>query len=200
MLLPEENKPFFKKILIGIHDIVNEYFLELKELKKEFELSKKKIISLENDNLYNLKIIKQKDLEIEKLKKKISNTLSIQEQQIISKSTNSSFVGSLSTDKEKSLEEKKKNFKSEIQNKIEEFNKKNIFDLNALYFYDKVFMKSEFDSVPKNNNGDLIPPLDLDFEKHERLKEEKRNEELMKKIKENKLSFIEKVALSFDLN
>ena len=61
-------------------------------------------------------------------------------------------------------------------------------------------MKSEFDSVPKKNNGDLIPPLDLDFEKQERLKEEKRNEELMKKIKENKLSFIEKVALSFDLN
>ena len=98
------------------------------------------------------------------------------------------------------MKKKKKNFKSETQNKIEEFNKKNIFDLNALYFYDKVNMKSEFDSVPKKNNGDLIPPLDLDFEKQERLKEEKRNEELMKKIKENKLSFIEKVALSFDLN
>ena len=57
-------------------------------------------------------------------------------------------------------------------------------------------MKSEFDSIPKNNNGELIPPLDLDFEKIER----KRKEELMKKLNEGNLSFIQKVALSFELN
>jgi hypothetical protein len=126
--------------------------------------------------------------------------MSTQKQQIISKSTNSSFIVSLSSDKEKSLEIKKKYYKSNAQNRIEEINKKNIFDLNALYFYDKVIMKSEFNSVPKSNNGDLVPPLDLDFEKIERIKEEKKKENLKEKIKDNKLSFIQKVALSFDLN
>ena len=199
-LIPEESKLIFKNILIGVHDIINEYYLELKHLKEEYEINKNKLLSLENDNLYNLNIIKEKDLEIENLKKKISGSMSTQEQQIISKSTNSSFIVSLSSDKEKSLEIKKKYYKSNAQNRIEEINKKNIFDLNALYFYDKVIMKSEFNSVPKSNNGDLVPPLDLDFEKIERIKEEKKKENLKEKIKDNKLSFIQKVALSFDLN
>ncbi len=116
-----------------------------------------------------------------------------QEQQIISKSTNSSFVNSISSDKEKSIDKNKKFIKSESQNKIEELNKKNIFDLNALYFYDKVRMKSDFSSVPKSNNGDLIPPLNLNFENNEKvLNENKKNKE------DKKLSFIEKVALSFE--
>ncbi len=193
LIIPEENKKLFQNILIGIHDIVNEYYLELKHLKEEYEKNKKKIISLENEQLYNLKLIKQKDFEIEKLKKKNSGNISIQEQIIISKSTNSSFVISLSTDKDKSLEAKKKYFKSVAQNRIEELNKKNIFDLNALYFYDKVRMKSDFSSVPKSNNGDLIPPLNLNFENNEKvLNENKKNKE------DKKLSFIEKVALSFE--
>ena len=192
-ILPEENKALFKNILIEIHDIVNEYYLELKNLKEEYELNKKKLISIEKAQIYNIKLLNQKDLEIENLKKKIFNTMSIQEQQIISKSTNSSILISLSTEKEKKKIKKKQTV---FQNRIEEFNKKNIFDLNALYFYDKVIMKSEFDSIPKNNNGELIPPLDLDFEKIER----KRKEELMKKLNEGNLSFIQKVALSFELN
>ena len=126
--------------------------------------------------------------------------MSTQEQQIISKSTNSSFVNSISTEKEKSIDTKKKYYKSESQNRIEELNKKNIFDLNALYFYEKVNMKSDFNSVPKSNFGDLVPTLNLDFEKNEKINEEKKKEEIQKKINENKLSFIEKVALSFDLS
>jgi hypothetical protein len=61
-------------------------------------------------------------------------------------------------------------------------------------------MKSDFNSVPKSNFGDLVPPLNLDFEKNEKINEEKKKEEIQKKINENKLSFIEKVALSFDLS
>ena len=200
LLLPEENKEIFKEILKGIHDIISEYYSELKNLKEIYEINKRKILNLENDNLNNIKIIKEKDLEIEKLKKKISSSMSTQEQQIISKSTNSSFVNSLSSEKEKSIDTKKKYYKSESQNRIEELNKKNIFDLNALYFYEKVNMKSDFNSVPKSNFGDLVPPLNLDFEKNEKINEEKKKEEIQKKINENKLSFIEKVALSFDLS
>ena len=200
LLLPEENKEIFKEILKGIHDIISEYYSELKNLKEIYEINKRKILNLENDNLNNIKIIKEKDLEIEKLKKKISSSMSTQEQQIISKSTNSSFVNSLSSEKEKSIDTKKKYYKSESQNRIEELNKKNIFDLNALYFYEKVNMKSDFNSLPKSNFGDLVPPLNLDFEKNEKINEEKKKEEIQKKINENKLSFIEKVALSFDLS
>ena len=193
LIIPEENKNIFNTILIGIHDIITEYYLELKNLKEEYEKNKKKIIVLEKDNNNNLKIIKQKDLEIEKLKKKISCNMTSQEQQIISKSTNSSFVNSISSDKEKSIDKNKKFIKSESQNKIEELNKKNLFDLNALYFYDKVRMKSDFSSVPKSNNGDLIPPLNLNFENNEKvLNENQKNKE------DKKLSFIEKVALSFE--
>ena len=61
-------------------------------------------------------------------------------------------------------------------------------------------MKSEFNSVPKSNNGDLVPPLDLDFEKKEKLKEEKKKEEIKKKLNNNELSFIQKVAMSFDID
>ena len=61
-------------------------------------------------------------------------------------------------------------------------------------------MKSDFNSVPKSNFGDLVPTLNLDFEKNEKINEEKKKEEIQKKINENKLSFIEKVALSFDLS
>ena len=200
LLLPEENKNIFKEILRGIHDIITEYYKELKTLKEVYEINKRKITNLENENLNNMKVIKEKDMEIDKLKKKLSSSMSTQEQQIISKSTNSSFVNSISTEKEKSIDTKKKYYKSESQNRIEELNKKNIFDLNALYFYEKVTMKSDFNSVPKSNFGDLVPPLDLDFEKIEKMKEEKKKEEIQKKINENKLSFIEKVALSFDLS
>ena len=66
--------------------------------------------------------------------------MTTQEQQIISKSTNSSFVISLSTEKEKS-NDRKNRFYFKSQNKIEELNKKNIFDLNDLYFNDKIRMK-----------------------------------------------------------
>ena len=200
LIIPEENKNIFNTILIGIHDIITEYYLELKNLKEEYEENKKQLIKLENDNIYNIKLIKQKDLEIEKLKKKISCSMTTQEQQIISKSTNSSFVISLSTEKEKS-NDRKNRFYFKSQNKIEELNKKNIFDLNALYFNDKIRMKSDFYSIPKSNNGYLIPPLNLDFEK---IKDDKNdikegNNNNIQKNK-NKLSFIQKVALSFDLN
>ena len=144
LLLPEENKNIFKEILRGIHDIISEYYKELKTLKEVYEMNKRKITNLENENLHNIKVIKEKDMEIEKLKKKLSSSMSTQEQQIISNSTNSSFVNSLSSEKEKSIDTKKKYFKSQSQNRIEELNKKNIFDLNALYFYEKVNMKSDF--------------------------------------------------------
>ncbi len=200
LILPEENRNILKTILIGIHEVIIEYFSELKNLKEEYEENKKQLIKLENDNIYNMKLIKQKDLEIEKLKKKISCSMTTQEQQIISKSTNSSFVISLSTEKEKS-NDRKNRFYFKSQNKIEELNKKNIFDLNALYFNDKIRMKSDFYSIPKSNNGYLIPPLNLDFEK---IKDDKND---IKEVSDNniqknknKLSFIQKVALSFDLN
>ena len=126
------------------------------------------------------KIINEKEKEIEFLKKKI-----ITQEQFISESTNLSIVSSI--DKEK----KNYDFKDNEDNKIDKYNKKNYKDLNALYFLAKIKMNSDHKFIAQSLNGQSIPPLNLNFEDFYE-EEKKKNYE--------KLSFIEKVKLSLDLD
>ena len=112
-------------------------------------------------------------------------------------------------EKEKIIEYLKKNtyksqeFHLERQHYIEELNKKNIKDLDALYFYDKVVMKTEEKNGPlRDNNGEIIPKLDLDFEKRHKKEHDKIKKVFGNKISNNKNnnnSFIKKAALSLNL-
>jgi len=92
--------------------------------------------------------------------------------------------------KKKFIKKKKKNLY------IDYLNKKNYKDLDALYFNDKVFMKSKSKSPFKSNKGEIIPFLDLNIDN-------KRIENKIKKIninkKGNNKSFIQKVAMSLNL-
>ena len=180
-ILPEENKNVFKSILNEIHDVVSDYSKENRRLKEENELFRNKVFSLEKEQILNNKIINEKEKEIEFLKKKIIFT----QEQFISQSTNSSVISSV--DKEKNYYD----FKENEDNKIDKFNKKNYKDLDALYFLDKIKMNSDYKFIAQSLNGQVIPPLNLNFEE---LYEEE------KKKNYEKLSFIEKVKLSMDLD
>ena len=179
-ILPEENKNFFKSILTEIHDIVSDYCKENKRLKDENEIFRNKVFTLEKEQMLKNKIINEKEKEIEFLKKKI-----ITQEQFISESTNLSIVSSI--DKEK----KNYDFKDNEDNKIDKYNKKNYKDLNALYFLAKIKMNSDHKFIAQSLNGQSIPPLNLNFEDFYE-EEKKKNYE--------KLSFIEKVKLSLDLD
>ena len=101
------------------------------------------------------------------------------------------------------MKKKRNSFHLERQHYIEELNKKNIKDLDALYFYDKVVMKTEEKNGPlRDNNGEIIPKLDLDFEKRQRKEQEKLKKVFGNKIqlnKSNSNNFIKKAALSLNL-
>jgi len=127
------------------------------------------------------------------------------EQEEISNSTKVSSFDPSSHDKDSiSLKKKRNSFHLERQHYIEELNKKNIKDLDALYFYDKIIMNTEEKNGPlRDNNGDLIPLLDLNFDKRYKQEQDKIKKVFATKVHHNKShsnsSFIQKAALSFNL-
>ena len=190
-ILPEENQNLFKSILNEIHDVICTYSKENRRLKEENELYKNKIFTLEKEKINNNKRIIEKEKEIDFLKQKII----INQEQILSQSTNSSIISSSIDNREKNSNENKNNNNQNInikeEDKIDKLNKKNYKDLDALYFKDKIKMNSDYKFIAKSHNGEIIPPLNLNFEEIYE-KEKKKNYE--------KLSFIEKVKLSMNLD
>ena len=191
-ILPKNQQNIFNLINSGYEILINNYLKELKYLKEENENYKNLIIKLEKENNENKSKLNNKETEINEWKKKIKLLLEKSHEQIISKSTNSSFIITSSEDKE--FDKKKKIINNQRKKFIEELNKKNLKDLDALYFYDKIYMKSHSKSPFKNNNGDIIPFLDFDFEK-------RKSSNKIKKLNINKgnNNFIQKVAMSFNL-
>ena len=138
-----------------------------------------KVFSLEKEKIYNNKIIIEKNNEIDFLKKEIINlNLNLNNNKnSLSQRINSSIYSS----NENSIKE----------NKIDKFNKQNYKDLDALYFKDKIRMNDECKFIPQNQKGEIIPPLNFNFEE---IFEEQRKKNY------EKLSFIEKVKLSLNLD
>ena len=196
-ILPEKQQNLFNLILNGYQDIIISYLNNEKNLNEKNESYKNQIKSLEKENIENKKKLENKENEINEWKKKIKFFLEKSPDQI-SKSTNASVIIT-SSDKEKDIFELKKkeinNINEERKRFIENLNRKNIKDLDALYFYDKVNMRSLSKSPFKSNKGDIIPILDLNFEnKKSKFKIKKHNNN---NIKGN--SFIQKVAMSLNL-
>ena len=188
-ILPNNQKNLFNLIFYGYQDIILGYSNDEKELNEKNEKYQNRIKILEKENLENNVKLYNKELEINEWKKKIKIILEKSPEQI-SKSTNYSFIVTSSNNEKEIHKKKKKN------SYIEYLNKKNYKDLDALYFNDKVFMKSKSKSPFKSNKGDIIPFIDLNLEN-------KRIENKIKKININKKgnnnSFIQKVAMSFNL-
>ena len=194
-ILPENQQNLFNIILNGYQNIITGYSNDEKNINEQNENYKNIIKTLEKENIENKKKLQNKETEINEWKKKIRFFLEKSPEQI-SKSTNASVIIT-SSDKEKEKENEKIKERNSINEErkryIEGLNKKNIKDLDALYFYDKVCMRCHSKSPLKNNKGEIIPILDFNFEK-------KRTKSKMKNnYKNDNNSFIQKVAMSFNL-
>ena len=200
-VFPENNQHLLKVLLKGYNDLLNYYISENKNLKDENESIKYKLNILEKESSQQQKLLKEKEKQIEEIKKKTI----YKSQEEVSNSTKGSSFNPSSHDKEIiSLNKKRNSFQQEKQQHILELNKKNIKDLDALYFYDKIIMNTEEKKGPlKDNNGDIIPKLDLDFEKRYKQEQDKIKKVFATKVHHNKShsnsSFIQKAALSFNL-
>ena len=158
----------------------------------------------------------EKEKEIELLKiQKINNN-----EQIFSNSTNASY-GNNSTKENQQKQyitnneilynnNNNKNYKNnnnknntinedERYKYVKELNKKNLNDLDTLYFFDKIHMNNEVNKVNQqneltpyiNNKGEVVPLLNLNFEerrksgKNIKKKQLKKEERLIKKLEKN---------------
>ena len=153
---PKENRTLLTRMLTNYHEVFSLFLNENKVLKENAATNKEKIMKLENEATELKKAIAQKDKEISVLKLKAVE---------LSKSTNENESGVLtSNDKCVSSDHKKGSGsncggsnKNDHQAKIEDFNKNNYEDLDALYFYDKV----EMYGTNNSNKTDTIPYLNL---------------------------------------
>ncbi len=165
------------KLLKGYHEVVFAFANENRSLKEANEVKQNQYISLDKEQIELRKALKEKENEIELLKLKLKEKTTTDQ---ISKSTNESgLVSSNGKDNESKKEEKRN-----TTEKIELFNKNNIEDLDALYFYDKVKMNSD--------NKESVPMLNFHFEeenkpKRRTINKSNLNNNSMINIKYNKL-------------
>ena len=151
---PFQNQKLLIKLLKGYHEVVLAFANENKSLKEINEVKQTKFLSLDKEQIELRKMIKNKEKEIELLKKKLKEKNP--SEQIISKSTNESMIVS-SGGKEQLSEGKKE--KEDRNDYIEILNQNNIEDLDALYFFDKVKMNSD-----SNDVNTSVPRLNFQFE------------------------------------
>ena len=130
-----------EKILIGYHTVVSAFSLENRKLKQINYNLNEQYEKIAKDLFHSTKMLKEKQKIIENLEKKIQNLESGKstEKNIISPK-NSLIINMNNISK----------INTEQNEKILKLNEKNIEDLDALYFYDKIKMnKKKSVSIPK---------------------------------------------------
>ena len=132
---------FLEKILIGYHTVVSAFSLENRKLKQINYNLNEQYEKIAKDLFHSTKMLKEKQKIIENLEKKIQNLES-------GKSTEKNIISP-----KNSLVINTNNIckvNTEQNEKILKLNEKNIEDLDALYFYDKIKMnKKKSVSIPK---------------------------------------------------
>ena len=132
-------KILLEKIIIGYHEVFNAFSTENKKLKQINYSLNEQYEKMSKDLFLTNKLNKDKQKLIDELKKRIS----FFENGIKKKNLNVYNINNISDlNKDKGI-----NLNKDEQNKkIFEINKKNLEDLDALYFYDKVKIKNNNDN------------------------------------------------------
>ena len=134
-----------EKLLIGYHEVVSAFSAENKKLKQINYNLNEQYEKMSKDLFNSNKIIKEKQKQLENLQRKISSLeKGINKKNIIQNQK-------INNIKQIHLNIGEKDIKNNDQNiKIFELNKKNVEDLDALYFYDKIKdNKKRAVSIPK---------------------------------------------------
>ena len=134
-----------EKLLIGYHEVVSAFSAENKKLKQINYYLNEQYEKMTKD-LFNLnKIIKDRQKQNESLQKKISSLEKGIDKKNISQIQKHNNIKKINLNKEEKFIKK-----NEQNKKIFELNKKNVEDLDALYFYDKIKdNKKRAISIPK---------------------------------------------------
>ena len=157
-----------EKLLIGYHEVVSAFSAENKKLKQINYNLNEQYEKMSKDLFNSNKIIKEKQKQIENLQRKISSLeKGINKKNIIQNQK-------INNIKQINLNIGENDIKKNDQNlKIFELNKKNVGDLDALYFYDKIKdNKKRAVSIPK------IIIKQKEEEQNEEEEEEDENDEM----------------------
>ena len=170
----------------------NIYKMQLEQNNKEIDCMKNKLKNTEN-NYMKFPFKKSKNIKSIKFKnfsKNLQNYDDEEEENDENLNTGSHYSGQISS---------KRNENGKDNSYFVKLNKKNLNDLDAIYFFDKVSNNNHKNDGNKNNfknnRGDLVPQLNLDPDYIEECK----TKELLK-IEEENLTPFQKIALQFEIS
>ena len=228
--IPNQYQKIFYMIIKELDDINKMNINDVKYLKEKKEELNNKIKIIENENqIYKIQL-EENNKEIDSMKtqliKKQENILSFPYKNHTNNKKikfhnekGKNFFKNKNMDEDEDNLNSESDFKESISNNIYqisrnneyliELNKKNLNDLDAIYFFDKINDKNsknknnKSESNQKNNNhsnyinnkGEIIPELNLD----PNYIEECKNKELLK-IEEENLTPFQKIALQFEVS
>ena len=208
-------------ILKEFDDINKDYLNDIKYLKEKNEELNNKIKNKENENVILKKKLEENENEINIIKKKLVENIGYYNNHQNEINYEKNYNEEEEYEEENEYEENKNNsrYYDIVLNKNDKFNrnnyyfaqlnKKNIDDLDAIYFFDKInngninrkiIINNNGDNLSNNynyinNKGEIVPELNLD----PKYIEDCKKRELLK-IEEAHLTPFQRVALQFEMS
>ena len=161
-------------------------YLIPKESQNTFLLILKEFSTIHNDYTKNINELKK---TVNDYKEKLNNYESKYMDLLCKFKNKEKEINSIKKENDKKLKRGNEYFK--------QLNRKNIDDLDALYFYDKIINKTHYGNRIKEKTFDIkrIPKLNLDYNYIE-----KRKQKEIDKINEANLTPFQKIALQFEVS
>ena len=219
--IAKEYRNIFLLILKEFDDINKDYLNDIKYLKEKNEELNNKIKNKENENVILKKKLEENENEINIIKKKLVEHIGYYNNHQNEINYEKNYNEEEEYEEENEYEENKNNsrYYDIVLNKNDKFNrnnyyfaqlnKKNIDDLDAIYFFDKInngninrkiIINNNGDNLSNNynyinNKGEIVPELNLD----PKYIEDCKKRELLK-IEEAHLTPFQRVALQFEMS
>ena len=193
--LPKETQNIFIKVFKEYNFLCNDLYNNLKNSEEKINQLNEKLKNFESKNVELQKNFLEKETELNELKEQIK---------IFFESHKSNYQSEYNNDEEDDFIDNTPYQKNKNNYLLAQLNKKNLDDLESIYFFDKINGKNTIrlnNSEEQNksnymdNNGEIVPELNLDPTYIEKCKKK----ELLK-IEEAHLTPFQKIALEFEMS